>query len=466
MLPLSQLHPAGHRGDGRSGQGGHNARRRCVVPRRLSHAAGRVFLVLILAATMPTRLLAWYDPVLDYGVVPGHPGILWLQDHGEVTGCCHVEGGVSSRYTAKLGVKARFDAVMSQRDFLYVFPSGYTVPVVASPSGGAANYMTICDSDISGVAHRVVDYRFCSPRDTMRGIVGMKNMDYWLQTSDTLNREVLLHELGHRWGAQCYTSTPGVNIGFSHWWWGGTQGVDYFDIPSLMANYTTSKTSFDPLDLYLMGLGAPQEVPNHDYVDPLGQRTPVTIQSIIDATGVRDPAYPSAPHDFSVAFVVITPEGVEPIGAELDKIESWRASLPGWWNIATSGRSALSIDIAPSVAGAVPDGNGVPGTPLTIRQDGSGQLVLTWGASCAARDVDYAVYEGTLGSCYSHAPRLCSTGGATTVTLSTDGMSHYYLVVPRSSLVEGSYGVASNGAERPQGSPSCAPQATAPGCTP
>jgi hypothetical protein len=410
-------------------------------------------------------LYAWYDPVTDHGIVEGHPEILWLQDHGDLTGCCHVQAGVSSRYLQWLAIKARFDAVMAKRDFVYAFPSRYTEQVLASNGGGAATYLSICDSDVSGVAHRLLYYRFCTPQDTMQGIVTMRNMDYWLQIQETQVRKVLLHELGHRWGAQCYTSTPNVKIGFSHWWWGYPQS-DYFDIVSLMASYSGSYTHFDPLDLYLMGLASPAEVPPHDYVDTLGQRTPVTIQSIIEATGVRDPPYPVAPQNFSVAFVVITPEGLAPDAAELDRIESWRASLPAWWNIATSGRSQLSIDIASAIGGSVPDGGSVAGIPLTVSTDPRGDLVLSWGASCAGRDTDYAVYEGTIGSYYSHTPKICSTGGATTVTLTADATNHYYFVVPRSALVEGSYGEAGDGTPVPPSVPACVPQAIATGCEP
>ena len=40
-------------------------------------------------------------------------------------------------------------------------------------------------------------------------------------------------------------------------------------------------------------------------------------------------------------------------------------------------------------------------------------VTLSWGASCTATDTDYEVYEGTLGTWYSHEPRSCTTAGAT-----------------------------------------------------
>ncbi len=108
-------------------------------------------------------------------------------------------------------------------------------------------------------------------------------------------------------------------------------------------------------------------------------------------------------------------------------------------------------------AGAAPDGGGVPGTPLTVSASG-GNLTLSWGTSCATSDTDYEIYEGTLGTYYSHAQKLCSTGGATTIAFAQPAGSTYYLVVPKNAVSEGSYGRNSDGTERPQGAPACMPQ--------
>jgi hypothetical protein len=116
-------------------------------------------------------------------------------------------------------------------------------------------------------------------------------------------------------------------------------------------------------------------------------------------------------------------------------------------------------------SGSVPDGGAVPGVPLMFSL-ASGSLTLDWGSSCAAGDSDYEVYEGTLAGpfAYNHAQRLCSTGGATTATFAAPAGSTYYLVVPKNAVSEGSYGRASSGVERPQGSPACLPQVIASIC--
>lgn len=113
--------------------------------------------------------------------------------------------------------------------------------------------------------------------------------------------------------------------------------------------------------------------------------------------------------------------------------------------------------------GTVPDGGTFPGVPLTVDASG-GQLVLSWGTSCARTESDYEIYEGTLGSYYSHTQIFCTTGGATTKTLAQPAGSTYYLVVPKNADKEGSYGRSSGGAEIPQGASACLPQQIALSC--
>jgi hypothetical protein len=114
-------------------------------------------------------------------------------------------------------------------------------------------------------------------------------------------------------------------------------------------------------------------------------------------------------------------------------------------------------------AGAVPDSGATPGVPLTVSL-AAGSLTLSWGSSCATSDTDYEVYEGTLGTYYSHASKLCTTGGATTATIAAPVTSTYYLVVPKNAVSEGSYGQASGGAEVPPGASACLPQVIALAC--
>lgn len=149
---------------------------------------------------------------------------------------------------------------------------------------------------------------------------------------------------------------------------------------------------------------------------------------------------------------------------------------PGGWNdacpLGVTGDWVFYVIYRPTVCtvttvGAVPDGDAVPGAPLQVDTFGS-NLLLSWDASCTPTDDDYEVYEGAIGSWYSHVFRLCSTGGATSAILAPSAGSRYYLVVPRNASNEGSYGQASDATPRPVGGSQCLPQqaGTCPGSSP
>ncbi len=119
-----------------------------------------------------------------------------------------------------------------------------------------------------------------------------------------------------------------------------------------------------------------------------------------------------------------------------------------------------------AVAGAVPDGEGVPGAPLTVSKapgnEAGNDIMLAWAASCVASDTDYAVYEGLLGDFTSHIPvnnpnPFCTTSGATTAMITPGTGSRYYLVVPQGDVREGSYG-SDSGGPRPPSASACQEQ--------
>jgi hypothetical protein len=117
-----------------------------------------------------------------------------------------------------------------------------------------------------------------------------------------------------------------------------------------------------------------------------------------------------------------------------------------------------SAPVTGQAAGRVPDGDALPGLPLTVDKPGGGDVTLTWGFSCQSGDTDYEIYEGTIGAYYSHDSRFCSTGGATTMTFAPAAGNTYYLVVPTNGSREGSYGTATASVERPQGGLACSLQ--------
>jgi uncharacterized repeat protein (TIGR01451 family) len=145
-----------------------------------------------------------------------------------------------------------------------------------------------------------------------------------------------------------------------------------------------------------------------------------------------------------------------------DIVNTATVAAPVGWTDPQSGNNAAT-DVLATAAGRVPDGLDLPG-PDILRLDRIGtQLLLSWGASCRATDVDYEVYEGALGSFDSHVPISCGTGGGTTLTHTVPGDDTYYLVVPTNLTFEGSYGQATGDLERSPSAAACLPRSIA-GC--
>jgi len=121
-------------------------------------------------------------------------------------------------------------------------------------------------------------------------------------------------------------------------------------------------------------------------------------------------------------------------------------------------------DVADDDGNYVPDSCEAAGLPsgsleeLRVGKLAGADLSLSWQASCLPTDDDYAVYEGSIGDFRSHALRSCSTAGLTTIDLTALATDGYFLIVPHEGTSEGSYGLDSNGTERPAAVTSCLPQ--------
>ncbi len=115
-------------------------------------------------------------------------------------------------------------------------------------------------------------------------------------------------------------------------------------------------------------------------------------------------------------------------------------------------------------AGATPPGRVL--NNLTVAKSGT-NLILTWqavGGTCTV--TGYELYRGTLnptGSfAYNHDDLNCNIS-TTNTTISQDTGSYYYLIVPKNTTNEGSYGLNSSGGQIPQATTTpCASQNTDP----
>lgn len=119
---------------------------------------------------------------------------------------------------------------------------------------------------------------------------------------------------------------------------------------------------------------------------------------------------------------------------------------PGWPVTAHMGDFSFLAD-----PGTVP----VTMTVTRLVPDGS-LLRIQWSASCSAGAEDYGIYEGALGSWYSHTQVDCSDSGADLMEdIGTTSGNRYYLVTAHNVNDEGSYGQDSAGSEIPVGALVC-----------
>lgn len=134
-------------------------------------------------------------------------------------------------------------------------------------------------------------------------------------------------------------------------------------------------------------------------------------------------------------------------------LETWNGAafgpfetMAGW--PVSSYVNAISFLIAPGT---------VPVTMQVQRIAINGSLLrIAWSPGCSAGDEDYGIYEGALGSWYSHARVDCSDEFHDfTEDIGTTSGNRYYLVVSNNPNDEGSYGSDSGGGQRPAGALAC-----------
>ncbi len=152
-----------------------------------------------------------------------------------------------------------------------------------------------------------------------------------------IGNQVALHEFGHMWSAfirnrdtQSGPNRYDLLIGTSGqglYHWGryfdndhSPMDYDSIDWEQLSATQFESHSvedirfHFCSLDLYLMGLIPSSDVPAMYVIQNpsgsggviTGTKKVITVQNVIWAEGVRNPAYPSTPTQWKVAFVVLT----------------------------------------------------------------------------------------------------------------------------------------------------------------
>lgn len=187
------------------------------------------------------------------------------------------------------------------------------------------------------------------------------------------------HELGHRWSAFLTAEVNGreIPLGPTHWRTGlhapaaypygseteaSTMGGSYWQdnedgtYTQLHRDFFVPAKGFSHLDLYLMGLLPPSEVPDMMVLENLervgedeegnpvfrGDPLTVTIENIVAANGVRLPRHGDARTEFNTGVVGIVLPGEEPSDELLERMEGIRETWIEYWDLTTGGRSSMT----------------------------------------------------------------------------------------------------------------------------
>ena len=191
------------------------------------------------------------------------------------------------------------------------------------------------------------------------------------------------HEMGHRWSAfvSAKVGNETIRLGDGAHWVAGLQaqvafpyqrpveasamggGVwqDNFDgtFTQLDDNYYVPATGWSHLDLYLMGLIAPSEVPDFFLLRNMAaagrdanghpifkaDRTKITVQDVIAVEGPRLPDVDRSQKKFNTGMVVMVEHGKKPSPALFERTNGIRLRWMDYWETTTGHRASMTTEV-------------------------------------------------------------------------------------------------------------------------
>jgi hypothetical protein len=204
------------------------------------------------------------------------------------------------------------------------------------------------------------------------------------------------HEMGHRWSAFVSAKVNGeiIPLGPTHWAkglqaaaafpyqrsveasaMGGGVWQDNFDgtYTQLDDDYYVPATGWSHLDLYLMGLITPAEVPDFfllRHLVPAGNdnnghpifkadKMKVTIQDVIGVEGPRVPGVDQSQKNFNTGIVLVVEHGAKPSRELAERANGIRERWIDYWTTTTGHRSSMTVTPQPLASGGQANQNSV-----------------------------------------------------------------------------------------------------------
>jgi hypothetical protein len=187
------------------------------------------------------------------------------------------------------------------------------------------------------------------------------------------------HEMGHRWSAfvSAKVNNEVIDLGPTHWArglqavvpfpyqrpteasaMGGSVWQDNFDgtYTQLDDDYYVPATGYSYLDLYMMGLISPAEVPDFFILRNLvssgrdanghaivkADRTKITLQDVIAKEGPRLPDVDHSQRKFNTGIVVVVEQGKRPSPELIERANGIRRQWIDYWATTTGHRASMT----------------------------------------------------------------------------------------------------------------------------
>lgn len=252
-------------------------------------------------------------------------------------------------------------------------------------SEDAFAYHLTVKNEVKGIGSARYDgSRFFGSRGRLGGFVNMGGMSQYSSNLQSISflrvysgLDILAHELGHQWlvhatfvDADGQLSEDLLGRGNAHWNFYFDSDLSFLEGNDIVDNgdgtFTTQapRASFNPLDLYLMGLIAATKVPDMFYVanpdEPdlatslpaspgmtfIGNRVDVTMEQILASLGKRKPSVGEAPTQFNVAFILLAKKGSRAKNSSIDRVNQFASRIPQLFASSTGGRATLHTTLA------------------------------------------------------------------------------------------------------------------------
>ncbi len=250
----------------------------------------------------------------------------------------------------------------------------------ALAGGIAFAYHSTLRNQVQGIGRGIYDYGNVAGSERLEGYLQMGTLERYPEDPDEVflrhhsTMTVLSHELAHQWLAFARFLDQDGNVNSGLLGWGRVHWSFHHDTDASVmwgndlrdhgdGTFLTIEATrrFSDLDLYLMGLISPEEVPDFYYVDHVdgppaenvprvgvsfsGDRVDVGIDQVIAALGPRIPSSAESPKSFRVAFVLLTADGRPPSPGSLPKLKRIRGRWLEFFSESTRGRGAVRAPI-------------------------------------------------------------------------------------------------------------------------